>query len=358
MNENVQKTNHGLIEESGKRGYSLIVPVYNGKKTLPDTLRSLFLLKYDQYEVIVVDDASTDETPEIARKAGAKVISLESNSGPATARNRGAQEAVYDRLLFTDSDVLLPHSLLTQLDEQFARSKTDAVQGTFSEVCPFANYFSQYKNLYNRYVLNQLPEWIDTTFTSVTAVKRKAFLKCGGFDENIRTASIEDRTLGRHLFQYGFRIYFDRRLEVIHNKKLTFSGFVRNQFRRSRDLATFMLRCRSEKGDTEEKPTTSPVDESGRFGTNAPSTMLRIPVVYAMITFALIACFSPVLFLALIPLFLSFLYLILPFEWYLTKKRGPSFAVKGIVVNFLDACVSGLGVLFGIFDFFLCGKKY
>ncbi|MBZ0258545.1 glycosyltransferase, partial [bacterium] len=228
-------------------GYSIIIPVYNGTKTLPDTLNSVMRMEGADYEVIVVDDASTDNTVEVAAHAGACVVALETNSGPATARNRGAQEAKYDKIVFTDSDVLVSKNLLQQLENHFQQSGADCVQGIFSEVCPFANFCSQYKNLYNRYVLSQLPGWIDTTYTSLTAVKTNAFLQCGGFDENIRGASVEDRTLGRNLKRSGFKIWLARDIEVLHNKKLTFKGFLLNQYRRSRDLIKLLLRNREEK---------------------------------------------------------------------------------------------------------------
>jgi len=182
---------------------SIIIPVYNGQNSLPDTLRSILNLD-GECELIVVDDASTDNTAALSKEAGAQVLTMPHNVGPATARNRGAQAANGNILLFTDSDVLLPKSLLKDLRHVFTEIKCDAVQGTFSDVCPYGNFFSQYKNLYNRFVLNQLPDWIDTTFTSITAVKKGAFQQCGGFDENIRGASVEDRTLGRNLRKHGF----------------------------------------------------------------------------------------------------------------------------------------------------------
>lgn len=346
-----------MMEPTEKTGYSIIIPVYNGKNTLPDTLRSVSGLEGASFEIIVVDDASTDNTPEIARSSGAKVVSLAQNSGPATARNTGARHAGYDKVLFTDSDVLVPKRLLTALDRTFQESNGDAVQGTFSDVCPFANYFSQYKNLYNRFVLNQLPDWIDTTFTSITAVRKEAFLNCGGFDENIRGASIEDRTLGRHLIQHGYRIRLDRSLEVVHNKKLTFRRFFQNQFRRSRDLAKLLLRNRSEPKVDKERETTTK-EKSGRFGTNSFTTMLRIPLIYFIAVMSCVSIIIPI-FLAVTGLFgLLYLYLILPFEWELLRRRGFIFALNGIPVNVADAFVSGIGIGWGLFEFLLLGKKY
>ncbi|MFB3786676.1 MAG: glycosyltransferase family 2 protein [bacterium] len=338
-------------------GLSLIIPVYNGEKTLPDTLRSVFSLDPAADEVIVVDDASTDRTAALAGQAGARVLRLEKNQGPAHARNHGAREARFDILVFTDSDVLVPKQLRHELQALFQETGTDAVQGTFSEVCPHANYFSQYKNLYNRYVLNELPDWIDTTFTSLTAVRRSSFLACGGFDENIRGASVEDRTLGRNLRRQGFRIRLDRTIEVIHNKKLTPWGFIQNQFRRSRDLAKLLLRNRSEPPAAPEK-TVAPVDASGRFGTNAFSTMVRIPMAYGALGLLVLAGVDWIFAVFAGWFFLVFLYLIIPFEMYLVKKRGIQFALQGIPVNFVDALVSGLGVASGLVEFWFLGRKY
>lgn len=337
-------------------GCSIIIPVYNGEKSLPDTLRSVFALEPAADEVIVVDDASTDSSAALAERAGARVIRLEQNGGPARARNHGAREARFDTLVFTDSDVLVPKQLLLKLHTLFVNTGADAVQGIFSDVCPYANYFSQYKNLYNRYVLMQLPDWIDTTFTSLTAVRRSAFLACGGFDENIRSASVEDRTLGRNLRKHDFRIRLDRSIEVIHNKKMTVWDFIKNQFRRSRDLAKLLLRNRSETAVPEE--IMAPVDESGRFGTNAFATMIRIPMAYAALGLAGLTGFDWIFAVFAGLFFCVFLYLIIPFEMYLLKKRGIHFALQGIPVNFLDALVSGLGVAAGLVEYSLLGRKY
>lgn len=336
-------------------GFSIIIPVRNGEKTLPDTLRSIANLEGDMVEVIVVDDASTDGTADLAEKAGAKVISMPAPSGPAAARNRGAREASYELMVFTDSDVLLPKKLLEQLAQNFESAGADCVQGTFSEVCPYADFYSQYKNLYNRFVINQLPDWIDTTYTSLTAVKKEAFLQCGGFDEGITTASVEDRTLGRNLIRHGYRIWLDRCLEVVHNKKLNAWGFFRNQFRRSRDLAKLMLRSRDEKAGAEAPPTLA---DEGRFGTNTAGAMMRLPIAYASLFFAMISIKQSIFLIMTLILTMHFLYLITPFTRYLLSKRGPQFAFLGVLVNWLDALVSGAGVLWGVFDYKALGRRY
>jgi glycosyltransferase involved in cell wall biosynthesis len=336
--------------------FTLIIPVYNGEATFPDTLRSIQQQDHLHFTVLVVDDASTDTSSQLAEAAGAQVLRLAHNSGPATARNHGGQQAEGEILVFTDSDVLLPKSLLTNLEATFAATGADAVQGTFSQTCPFANYFSQYKNLYNRFVLNALPDWIDTSFTSLTAVKKTAFIACGGFDPRIRTASVEDRTLGRNLCRAGFRIRMDRSLEVVHNKKLTLWGFVRNQYRRSKDLIKLLLRNRADQASPSHAPTSA--ETGGRFGTNSLATMARIPLAYLLVLLGLLGFAEPIFWLGAGLLFMLYLYLIAPFEWFLARRKGLGFALKGIPVNLLDALVSGLGIAHGLVDFLLLGKRY
>ncbi|HOE12683.1 MAG TPA: glycosyltransferase family 2 protein [bacterium] len=336
--------------------FSLIIPVHNGGDILREALDAVQQCSPPPAEVIVVDDGSTDGSDRVAAEYRVRVVPIPGPSGPATARTRGAETAQGDILVFTDADVLVPSDLFLLLREDFSREEVSAVQGTFSDYCPFGNFCSVYKNLYNRYVINSLPDWIDTTFTSLTAVRRDIFFACGGFDCNISTPSVEDRTLGRNLIRYGAKILLDRRIQVVHYKELTLLGFIRNQFRRSRDLAKLLLRNRKD----EQKSSSSPksFDPKGRFGTNAPSTMARIPVAYLGMA-ALIASYLwsgawPVLMICLG----TYLGLAYPFTGYLVREEGLGFAFVSLPLNFLDAVVSGAGVAWGVFSFIVFGKRY
>ncbi len=84
---------------------SFIVPAYNEELELPSTIAAIRAAaeKIDKYEIIVVDDASTDATPEIAVKTGAQVVSIKRRQ-IAAARNAGARTARGDVLFFVDAD--------------------------------------------------------------------------------------------------------------------------------------------------------------------------------------------------------------------------------------------------------------
>lgn len=92
--------------------YTVIVPVYNGEDTIAECLKALLNQReavYNQdYTVLVIDDGSTDRTPNIVREFPVSVIRLARNEGRITARLTGAKEATTKRLLFVDSRVFLP----------------------------------------------------------------------------------------------------------------------------------------------------------------------------------------------------------------------------------------------------------
>ena len=91
---------------------TIIIPVYNREKYLPDTLRAVLTQSYRNIEVIAIDDGSTDQSQTILRKYAKndnriKIISQE-NSGVSVARNRGLLEAKGEFISFIDSDDI-PH---------------------------------------------------------------------------------------------------------------------------------------------------------------------------------------------------------------------------------------------------------
>ncbi len=335
---------------------SVVIPVFNGSRTLRRTLETVRRQKESPLEVIVVDDASTEDISDMVRELGARHHRLPMNVGPAMARTEGARLASAPIVLFTDSDVWLPEGLIAGIRRAFEENNCECVQGVFSRQCPHSNFFSQYKNLYNRYVLSQLPVWINTTYTSVTAVSREFFFQCGGFDQNIHTPSVEDRTLGQSIVTAGGRILLDKDLEVIHNKRMTFTGFLRNQFHRSRDLAKLLLR---QKTAGFQKKGTS-------FGTHSRGAMMRLPFVFLLLC-AVCFCLGSLTAGPLAQgLGLGFLLLVLgvygylswPWIEHLAREKGWWFALRAWPVDLLDAVVSGIGVACGLFESKVLGRKY
>ena len=116
--------------------FSLIIPVYNTGKYLQDCLDSVAAQEFDDFEVILVDDGSTDDCPAMCdsfceqfntragRKSTAMVIHQE-NAGLSGARNRGIREATGEWLWFIDSDDWIPSDALSVLHERMRYAKGD-----------------------------------------------------------------------------------------------------------------------------------------------------------------------------------------------------------------------------------------
>src|ERR1700686_1308985 len=101
----------------GQLRISVIVPVRNGKAHLPRCLEALSRSHYANFEVIVVDDCSTDSTPQIAEQYGARCLCTPRTMGPGGARNLGAQSADGEILAFGDADVVMPPGALRRFSD-------------------------------------------------------------------------------------------------------------------------------------------------------------------------------------------------------------------------------------------------
>ena len=87
--------------------FSVIIPVYNGEEFVGDAIRSVIDQEYPAWEIIVVDDGSTDRTPETLDRFGASIIRIRTeNAGASAARNAGMKRATGDYLVFLDHDDL------------------------------------------------------------------------------------------------------------------------------------------------------------------------------------------------------------------------------------------------------------
>jgi len=207
---------------------SVIVPVRNSPAELGLCLGRLFESTYSLYEVIVVDDASTDETAKVARELGVRLLPLDERCGPAEARNRGAELARGEILFFLDADVCATPETLREVADTFEREPdVDAVFGSYDTSPTAANVLSQYKNLFHHYVHQDSDEEATTFWSGCGAIRRSVFTKMGGFSDRYTRPSIEDIELGMRLHAAGHRIMLNKRIQVTHLKRWTLWSIVK-----------------------------------------------------------------------------------------------------------------------------------
>src|SRR5436190_308097 len=100
---------------------SIVIACRNARPTMHVCLEALRTSTYPILECIVVDDGSTDNSADIAENGGMRVVRLQSQGGPAKARNIGAAAASGDIIVFLDSDVCVHPDTLTRIAEHFEK---------------------------------------------------------------------------------------------------------------------------------------------------------------------------------------------------------------------------------------------
>jgi Glycosyl transferase family 2 len=200
---------------------SVIVPVYNGADVLPKCLAPLLAMRSrgEIAEIIVVDDGSTDGTAGVAAALGILPLSSGGRLGPGGARNVAAPSAKGNVLWFVDADVVVHGDSARLLADAMRRCSAAAVFGCYDDRPAGTNFLSQYKNLVHRYYHRREPGDAETFWAGCGAIRKDAFLACGGFDAGrYPYPSIEDIELGFRMRQRGLRILLAPEIQGTHLK--------------------------------------------------------------------------------------------------------------------------------------------
>ena len=231
---------------------SVVVPVLDGRETLKECLDSLRGSNLDGWELIVVDDGSTDGSAEIAGDYGAEVAATAGRCGPGAARNLGAAMASGEILVFLDADCSVRPETLAWIADRFRRHpEIDALFGSYDDAPAVTSVVSRYKNLQHHHVHQTGAERARTFWAGCGAIRRSTFEALGGFDtETYRRPSIEDIELGYRLTDSGGRILLAKEVQVKHHKAWTLPGVLRSDLLdRGIPWTRLLLERRGKQGD-------------------------------------------------------------------------------------------------------------
>lgn len=179
-----------------KDGVSVIIPTYNRADLLERSVKSVLKQTYKNWEIIVVDDGSTDNTEDIIKKLNdvrVRYIKNEKNLGAAASRNQGVEFAKYGYVAFQDSDdVWRIDKLEKQMTYLHQNTDYDMVYCSFlkhysnggSLVVPNNQIGEREGDMYATLLVNNV------IGTPTVLIRRNVFLECGGFDTELR--AIED----------------------------------------------------------------------------------------------------------------------------------------------------------------------
>ncbi|MDP2208921.1 MAG: glycosyltransferase family 2 protein [Bacteroidota bacterium] len=213
--------------------FSIIIPTYNRLSQLKLALQSILNQDLDDYEVIVVDDGSTDGTEQYLKSlAKPKLIVIsQNNKGPAAARNAGIKLSQGKYIAFTDDDCTVPSNWLSSFKEVFESNEVDIIGGAvrnsnkkniYSEVSQhITNFFVEY--------LNQEGGSSPFLTSNNIAYRADVLKKVGGFDDRFRKAGGEERALNWKILSAGGKSVYAPDILVDHNHEMDLSGFVKQQ---------------------------------------------------------------------------------------------------------------------------------
>lgn len=197
---------------------SIIIPTLNRREILKKCLGYLFNQTYikDKYEIIVVDDGSTDGTQGMVQSltppCRLKYLKQDpSKKGPAAANNLGIKAAQGKYILFVNNDIMAPPNLTQEHMRFHENSENIIVQGPAINTTNFENPFQTTKE-YTGYSNIQMGYFI----TWNVSINRELLIKAGLFDEDFRKPSWEDIELGFRLRKLGIKQKFNRHAQGYH----------------------------------------------------------------------------------------------------------------------------------------------
>ncbi len=225
---------------------SVVVCVYNGERTIDSCLASLEKLNYPNYEVIVVNDGSTDETRQIAESYDTIRLINQENQGLSGARNVGIQAATGEIIAFTDADCMADPDWLTYLVARFQSSEFGAVGGpnfsppddSFVASCVAVSPGAPTHVLLDDEAAEHIPG-------CNMAFRREALEAIKGFDPIFRAAG-DDVDLCWRLQNKGYKIGFSPAAVVWHFRRNTVRDYLKQQrgYGKAEALLFFKHPCR------------------------------------------------------------------------------------------------------------------
>ncbi len=203
---------------------SVIVPTYNRAGMISRTIRNIFEQTYSNFEIIVVDDGSVDDTSAVLRRFGESIkVINQRNAGPAAARNRGIEAARGEIIALQDSDDLwMPTKLARQVSllEQVGASIPCCLCNARLEFTsrPVTTSFdlAWIHPPLEEGIWGNVPDVLAVTFVLLNqcaAIRTEALRKIGGFNESM--VFMEDYDLGLRLALEGHSWAYIREPMVI-----------------------------------------------------------------------------------------------------------------------------------------------
>lgn len=330
---------------------SIVIPVYNGENYIGGCLNFIFASKIDvPFEVIVVDDGSTDNTASVVQRFSCKYLKI-SNSGVAAARNVGIREAKGEIIFFFDADVKLKEETIKRFLGHFQEDQ-DAyiIQGRWDKKSPVPTFSSRFLLLKYAYNLKDLfkdKKRIEaaTLETGCLAVKREVFDYFSGFNEDYKFSGGEEHELGVRVL-HKYKIFYYSDIFVEHAFGNIFK-MLKKIYRRTINYSMLLFESKDKDNFMDQHRNSVPTQDT---------------VSVAIIFLLLCSCFLFALNIKLASvicavLLLVYLLNISKFLLYLAGEENLLFAVTGAAADFIIMVPRLLGLFKAAYLFYFLKKR-
>lgn len=314
---------------------SIVIPTYNSSHFMKNLLDSIFKQAVEDMEVIIVDDCSTDDTLEIVKQYPVRVINMDTNAGPAKARNRGAKEARGDIVFFLDSDVIVLEGTIKEVEDYFENNPdTKCIIGICDTEPLNKGFVPTYMAMFEYiHLIGQQYDKVSVFAPRCGAIKKQFFLDIGGYDEHYKGADVEDFELARRINKTDCIILNPKML--VRHQFADFKRALKIYFKRT---VMWMHLLFKEK-------------QLDNAGPTSPSN--GIAAMCAFISF-LALLFMPFIDNAsYFFLFFISIYLISNLRWwnFMRQEAGLMFALKALLLNYFLGLEIMLSALYGMLSY-------
>ncbi len=221
---------------------TVVIPTYNKKDILLETLAAFTKQTYNDFEIIIIDDGSNDGTKEAIkglRLPFAIRYFFQKNKGPATARNLGIKKAKGQIIVLVDDDIIPTKNFLDEHVKFHKRGDEKLVVLGYSKwdprikMTPFRKYITKYHLAFKNITDRNNVDWCYLYSGNVSA-RKGFFIKGDLFDESFPHAAYEDTELGYKLHKLGMKMIFNKNAIGYHYHPIDFKSYQKTMFCRGR----------------------------------------------------------------------------------------------------------------------------
>lgn len=221
---------------------SVIIPNRNKENTIGLCLETLFNSAHNSFEVVVVDDHSTDNSISIIEQYPCKLVKLAQHVGASRARNIGAIHSSGELLFFIDADCLVFENTLTLADKMASvHGANTVIGGTYTRYPYDQTFYSTFQSIYIHYSELKNIHQPDYIAAHAMIIDSQTFQQTGGFPSEFLPI-IEDVEFSHRLRRKGYKLVMEPELQVQHVFGYrTLADSLKNGYRKSKYWVIYSL---------------------------------------------------------------------------------------------------------------------